>query len=294
MRKNDLVALFVLSITGSRYLEPYLRIDQIGELTSYVHSSTMRPFVFRALIPLFTRGLAWLTEIPVNVALTVVWLGFAALFYIGMLHLLGEDAWMPAALAFVAFTAIFVKDAKPYDIPTAAFFALGLGLMQHGKLKQFFWMYPLACLNRETTFLLTLVFAVHFWRRIGWRAYVRGLALQAAIFAAVYGGLAWTFRNMPGSGFMWRPQENLELFAADPLRTGLHLLGFGIVIWFALRGWDRKPVLLRTAFVTLLPALAVLYLCLGWAFEIRVFAEVFPVAAALVVRGVESRYEEDL
>lgn len=285
MRKNDLVALFVLGITGSRYLEPYMRVDQIGALTMYMESNTMRPFVFRVLVPLSTRGFAWLTEVPVNVAFALVWFGFAVSFYAALVYLMGEVAWAQASLAFMVFMVLFIRNAKPYDIPTAAFFALGLGLMQHGRLKAFYWMYPLACLNRETTFLLTLVYAIHFWGRLNWRDYVWGLALQALTFAAVYGGLTWYFRGMPGSGFMWRPLENLRLFAADPMRTAIHALGFGVAIWLSLRGWDRKPPLLRTAFVTLMPTLMVLYLCLGWSFEIRVFAEVYPVVVGLAFSG---------
>lgn len=52
-------------------------------------------------------------------------------------------------------------------------------------------------------------------------------------------------------------------------------------VYFVAIHWKDKPIFLRYALLILLPLLLVAHLSMGMAFEIRVLAEVFPVAWAL-------------
>jgi len=190
---------------------------------------------------------------------------------------------MKACLALELFCLLGYRFAKIYDLPTAIFFALGLGLMARGKWREYFTVFFLGCLNRETMILLTLVFAVYFFRRMQTRTWLFGICAQALIFVDVRVMVMRLFANSPGSVLWFRPLENVEKFAAQPWLSVLHWGGFALVLWLCLRNWNRKPLLLRTAFAVLMPILLVLYVFLGNAFELRVFAEVFPVAWVLAV-----------
>jgi hypothetical protein len=193
------------------------------------------------------------------------------------------ETWLKACLAVMVFCGLFFRFCKIYDLPTAIAFALGLALMARGMWREYVWVFILGCVNRETTALLTLVFAVYFFRRMGRGVWFGGIALQALIWVLVRIQVMIIFAGNDGAAFWFRPLENLEAFMASPWLSAFHWGGFALVVWMCVRNWNRKPLLLRTAFGVLMPVLLGLYLVLGYAFELRVFAEVFPVAWVLAV-----------
>jgi hypothetical protein len=181
-------------------------------------------------------------------------------------------------LAVELFCLMFFRESKIYDIPTAVCFALGLALMARGRWQEYLWLFLVGCVNRETTVWLTLVFAVYFFRRMSWGVWVAGIALQALIFVVIRVQLMLLFAGTPGVDFMARPLGNWEAFVRVPWLGALHWVLFTLIVWLCVRNWQRKPVFLRTAFAVLMPVSLVMYVILGNAFEVRVFAEVFPVA----------------
>jgi hypothetical protein len=185
-----------------------------------------------------------------------------------------------AVVAVEIFLLLFFRERKVYDISSAALVAWLLGLLARHKFLAFYLVYPFACLNRETTFLLTLMFAHHFstWYRPQW---IYGATYQLVVFVVIRIALMLHFASAPGSAFLFQPIENLQLFAEHPLASWIHWSIIAAVIYFSLRDWRSKPILLRSAFTVLAPSLLVLYLFLGVSFEVRVFAEVYPVAFAL-------------
>jgi len=181
----------------------------------------------------------------------------------------------------LVFCLLFFRESKVYDIPTAVSFALGLACMARGMWREYVWVFILGCVNRETMALLTLVFAVYFFRRMGRGVWLGGIALQALIWVLVRIQVMVWFAARDGVEFLYLPLENVAAFMRVPWQGAVHWAGFALVIWLCLRHWQRKPALLRTAFAVLMPALLVFYLVLGVAFEVRVFAEVFPVVWVL-------------
>lgn len=193
-----------------------------------------------------------------------------------------------AAAGVLVFMVVFINQCKVYDLATAAFVALGLGLMARGKLLHYLAMFAVANFNRETMFLLTMVFIVYFFWRLELKRYLMAIGCQLVIFCLARALLMIRFAANPGTVMLVRPVENLQLFLASPIGSLVHWLGFGLVLWLCLRRWKITPRLLQVAFAVMMPVLLILYLVIGWAFEIRVFAEVYPVVWVICNRTVTS------
>src|SRR5215208_210614 len=146
-----------------------------------------KPYVYRALVPWLAHLLV-LLGVPADTALTVlVMLSAIGLVY-GIKYLLnsfrkhGLFEFLISSLGVEVFMSVFSLNSKVYDLSTAMFFAFSFGLLARGKLKAFYLLYPLACLNRESMLLLSLFFAVHFLTR---------LKLVQYGFSLAYQGSAW-------------------------------------------------------------------------------------------------------
>ena len=109
------------------------------------------------------------------------------------------------------------------------------------------------------------------------------LAFQIGAFAVVQGSLRCIFMDHPGTSADFQPFHNLGVYAGAPVSTLALLTLFAVTLYFVRRGWQGKPLYLRTAFVLLFPLQVFLHLTLGGAFEIRVYAEVFPVIWLLIL-----------
>lgn len=187
-----------------------------------------------------------------------------------------------AIVAAELFMILFFLECHAYDLATALIFALALAFLARGHLTAYYVLFPIGCLNRETMVLMTLVYVLHMYGRPGW---IRGTLLQLAAFILIRAGLVLVFAGVPGAPFWFRPIENLQWFARFPWLSLVHWSGVALVLWLCLRRWSTKPRLLQQSFLVLAPALMVLYLAVGWAFEVRVFAEIYPTAYALAVLG---------
>ena len=188
-----------------------------------------------------------------------------------------------AVLAVELFMFVFFLECKVYDLSTAMFFALSLGLLARGKFKGYYLLFPVACLNRETMFLLIIFFMVYYVKRLETRDWLTGVAYQGFVFVSIRLLLMAVFADNAGVPVLFRAWENLADYIKYPWRSLLFFAGVLIIVWVCMRNWHEKPVLLRTAFVVFAPVLMVLYVLFGWAFEIRVFAEVYPVMWVMVL-----------
>jgi len=176
---------------------------------------------------------------------------------------------------------LFFEECKVYDLSTAMFFAVSLGLLARGKFGQYYVLFPLACLNRETTFLLAILFTVYYFSRLERRDWVVGIAYQGFVFIGIRLWLMDTFAENAGVPFLFRLQENAADHVKYPWQSLLFFVAVLAVLWMCMRSWHTKPIFLRTAFAIFAPALMVLYLLFGWAFEVRVFAEMYPLAVVM-------------
>jgi len=193
---------------------------------------------------------------------------------------LWEFVW--AALAVEAFMLVFFHFAKAYDLSTAMLVSFALGALARGKFKVFYALYAVSCLNRETMFLISIFFTVYYFRRMDVIRYLFGLGCQGVSFIGVQLFITTLYADNPGRPVWFGPLQVLADYWAQPLQS-LALLGLCVLIGcFVVRHWTRKPLFLRWALIVILPLQVILHLALGMAFEIRVFAEVFPVVWVLL------------
>jgi hypothetical protein len=188
-------------------------------------------------------------------------------------------------LVLVGLPQLFRYHNYPYDFPTLFLFTLGLGLMVRRRWRWFIPLYVLACLNKETTILLTLVFAIHFWRRqdMGRARFSDLLTAQLVIFAVLKLGLAILFRDNPGSFFALHvPRHNIDLLGAYPLATVFGWCGLILLLFYR---WREKPVFLRHALWIVVP-LVVLTFFLGYLDELRDYYEAYPIVLLLLLHSV--------
>jgi len=179
---------------------------------------------------------------------------------------------------------IFFWECKIYDMSTAMFTAFLLGWLARGKLGPYHATFPFACANRETAFLLIIVFAVYGLGRLTVFSWIKAVGYQALVFLGIRIFLFLHFASSPGEPFWFRPVENLQMYIDSPVQSIMYLLGTFLVMWVCLRRWKQQPALLRIAFAVMAPCLAILYLIFGYTFEVRAFAEVYPVVWAMTAR----------
>jgi len=170
-----------------------------------------------------------------------------------------------------------------YDLPTAMFFTLSLVCFQRRQLLPYVLLFPFSCLNRETTILLTLLFAVYFFRRMDRRTYLLHLVFQLVVYGVIFLAVRWIFANAPGQDAYFNPRFNLQIYAARPLLTAIFLGLAALVVGLVRIKWRRAPELCRTAFLVFAPILVVMYVLIGRTFEVRVFIELVPVVGIIGV-----------
>ena len=185
--------------------------------------------------------------------------------------------FLVAFAAVEVFMLLFLWQRKVYDLATAATFAYCLGLMARGKLLQYLGVFALANFNRETSVLLAGVFLVHFFDRLPWRNYLLLAGSQVLIFLAIRLAITTIYVDAPGSTMLIRPIENIQIFLQSPMWSLVHWTLFALVLWLCARQWKNTPRILRVAILVMMPALLLMYLVLGYSYEIRVFAEIYPV-----------------
>jgi hypothetical protein len=187
-----------------------------------------------------------------------------------------------------------------YDFATLFFFTLELALLARRQWKWFLAVFPLACLNRETTFLLSLVFAVHYYPLVERQFLVKMLAVQALIFVIIRAPLLWLFKDNPGNAVeVFLPVQLYVLsqilaFSPIGLLALLFVLCGFVILFLMLYRWNDKPPFLREAALVTIPLLVVSYLVFGLPFEIRVFYEAFPVVFVLCVEPIFSRLTHEM
>jgi hypothetical protein len=180
-------------------------------------------------------------------------------------------------MAVPLFLMLFVWGVKVYDVATATWFAMSIGLLARRQMFAYYLLFPIGCLNRETAFLMVILFLVHFGK-----AQWAGVLYQATAFIAIRVLVMIAYADLPGVVMLVRPIENLQLFAEHLVGSIVHWMGFAGLTWLCVRQWHRKPLILRQAFLVFGPLLMLMYLVLGVSFEIRVFAELYPVVFALI------------
>ena len=169
-----------------------------------------------------------------------------------------------------------------YDFSTLLLFTLGLGLMVRAKWRAYLLIFVLGCLNKETAILLTLVFAVHFYRnpRIDRTRFAGILSLQIVVFAGIRLLVTWLFKENPGSLMEFHLHRHWDVFKRYPLLVMASTLLWILIAFLMFYKWKEKPNFLLHGTLIIIP-LFILYMGWGWPYELRVFYEVYPIVILL-------------
>lgn len=198
---------------------------------------------------------------------------------------------VPALLFLPCF---YVHMSFVYDFPTLFLFTLGLAMLAERRWTGYFVVFAIACLNKETTLLLTVVWLANLWNELPRRRLLLGAAAQILLLFVIRGGLALLYADNPGTPLEWHlwhnvgRYSNLDFYlltrpASALLREfgpkALAVLGFAGVI----ASWKNGPRFLKDAFWIIVPLL-LLSLLFGFLEEARDYYEFYPVGILLLAR----------
>jgi hypothetical protein len=190
-----------------------------------------------------------------------------------------------------------------YDPPAVFLFTLSLALMAERRWTAYAVAFTLTTLNKETSILLALVWALFLFRRLPWRQFLTGLGLQVGGWLAIRCGIVLLFRDNGGAIHYDTLARNLDFLDAGlgvfpilskrnyfdaglprlyPRLLGVLYLGLVPLIIPAL--WHAGRFL-RAASAIILPLL-VLTLFFGFIDELRDYYEFYPVAFMVLARAL--------
>ncbi|MHC4661687.1 MAG: hypothetical protein ACYS8W_08350 [Planctomycetota bacterium] len=178
-----------------------------------------------------------------------------------------------------------------YDYMTLFLFTLALALMVRRKWILFSLVYCLGCLNKETTILLTAIFAIHFFRKSGINRhfYFGHIVFQVGFLVLVKITLMLIYWNNPSpvygvGGFLeWHFFEHLRYSLVPfPIST---LVAWGVIFALVVRKWNEKPKFLKDGLWTLVPLLLIGLMFSFW-YELRAYYEAFPIVMLLVCHSL--------
>lgn len=301
--------------------------DFFGDM---IYGRAPQPYVGRVLLPWLVRGTAavlpgparaaiadrvrslyvragepaWLDRYALEFELTRAWLFLFLLLFAWALHRLSFAAGLDRAQADLvplaalgALPMLYGYVSHLYDLPGLALFTLGLALIAERRLAAYIVVFTLACVNKETAILLTLVWLLVNWQRLDRRRLLALLAVQVGVWLAVRVGLVLLFRGNPGVLIPFRLGRNLPALATlrsyvmfRPfsswlvMPSGLNVVTVGLFL-FGLAALRRLPPLFGYAYLLAVPVV-LLSLLFGNIDEMRVYYELYPAAAVAVMAGL--------
>lgn len=250
-----------------------------GGLYKYYHfDETFRPYAYRHLVYWIINGIRLMgvsLEWSVLIVTVLCGLGFYLCLQNTILHY-KKVSDLKIILMYLLGLLLFQEQHKFYDLLTAFLWSLSLLCMIKQNHLGFAAVFPLVCLNRiETAPFLVVGYFLLYSRKI--------TLYFPLIFIVLWVVLHKYYAGNPGETALIEPVENLWKFVHFPILTLCHFVISGGLLWMVFRNWKNKPMLLCMMFVVLLPTFLILYIIFGQAFEVRVFWEIYPLVASLIV-----------
>ena len=306
------VVIFVVN-PGINHYKP-------SKFEDMVYGKAWKPFVYRALLPtsvrvisapvpqsirtslsemvdesesyqnLFTK-LGWEKELFVEYFVAMVLMFFSLWgFAIALRHLftLFYDSFpflpnLVSILALLGLPTMFQYASFLYDFPSLILYTLGLIFLYQQDWKKFLILYPVACLNKETTILLTFIYFIYFRHKLRGDHFYKILFIQLTIFAVVKVFLFVIFKENPGTFVEFHLfDHNLGLLSGYDLSLAFAVLGLIMLVYYK---WLEKPLFIRTTLWALVP-LVFLTLFLGYLDELRDYYEVYPTVIILISHSI--------
>ncbi len=209
-------------------------------------------------------------------------LAFVAVLYHVARVLMPESrayALLAPVVALLALPPFHYRYAHIYDHSMLFFMTAGIYALAVRRWPLFLAVLTLATINRETSYLLILLFAVYFLRLLPRQKYFGLLAAQCIIYAAVKGGITYFYFGNPGTGLFYNYMEQLWNWLHGywfHWYIGMLVLAF-MLFW----RWQEKPALLRASIIWW-PFTFAGFFTFGIVAENRQLLELLPPAALLI------------
>lgn len=317
---KSVLALVSLYVLIAFVKLPPINGDEQSMFSEMVYGTAWKPFVYRTLLPTTVRIISEVIPESIHETLTekvesssflmlalekLIWeseyiteyliamilmyvslLGFVYAFRKLFDEIYTTPLWFKNVISIIllfAIPAMYQPNYSNYvyDFPALCLFTLGLLFLKQRKWNHFLILFFIACFNKETIILLTMIFAIHFYsnKEISRKFYYQFMAIQLLIFGFVKILLFILFINNPG-GFVefHLIDRNYLLFNGYSLATFVVLL---IIILSVFSRWKEKPKFLKDSLWIGIPLL-ILTLLLGFFDELRDYYEVFPVIILLI------------
>lgn len=315
---RSIIAVIALFVLISFVKLPCINGYKRAMFPEMIYGTAWKPFIYRTLVPttvriisevipegvhnsltevvesnrslvLILEKLKWESEFITEylVAMVLMYLsllGFVYVFRKLFKEIYTSPEWFTNLISIILLFALppmFQYYSYVYDFSTLFLFTLGLVFLRQRKWNYFLILFLIACFNKETTILLTLVFAIHYHKdsSISRKLYSQLIVIQLFIFAAVKILLYFIFINNAG-GFVefHLVDRNYLIFNGYSLSTFVVLL---IIFLGIFSRWNEKPKFLKDALWIAVP-LVILTFFLGFFDELRDFYEVFPVIFLLI------------
>lgn len=268
----------------------------IWSATYYLNSSYVeghiRPYAYRVLVPALAGGLE-LLGLRFDLGLILIMTLSGVGFYLSLRVLASEFTVLDVRQELGILVGVLVSMTvfgfyrKTYDLMTALLFTLALYYIWKVYTWKYLAVFILACLNRETAFLLIIISAViwfpilHNISQVFDSNWLQVFLGQIGIFAITAYAIRHRFADYPGYPLLIDPVGNLHQLASHPYQFILGIFAVSVMMAWMFR--KPQPKFLQLSFLILFPILTVMWLVCGQVFEIRVFWEISPVVILLMV-----------
>jgi len=252
---------------------------------------TLKPFVYRALVPLLASWIHFM-GVPVGLSTVIVmtlsgmglYLSLRELYF--SLYREGKYSELYLVLTVCGGMLLFESYRKPYDLMTAWLFTWCFLLILKRNDLGYLVVFILACINRETAFLLILVYMVS---RLVELEFVKSLwivACQIFIYLDIALMIRLIFRDLPSvvdKKFEIDWTRNFIAFLHNPYLFLFHVGIVLLVLWRIHKVWKFRPLLPKIVLFIFAPILTFAYVFGCQPFEIRMYWELYPAMGLLMI-----------
>lgn len=268
---SGLIVMVFILVSG-------ININSKASFSGMIYGYAHKPFVYRQLLPLSIRlGQVMSSSVrPGSVSVVLIYLSLLG-FTLTMDHLTKDPRVVISST--IGLVYLFIG-GYIYDLPTLFLFVFALAIMRAKKWYVYLLTFALASLNKETSILLLLPFITYFRTRIPITDFSLLFLAQVVSYGFIQSVLRWGFRNNPGVGAEFHLWSNVDVYSKPVNMAILSLFLIGM-IWAIFYQWKEKPMFFRHA-ILMAPPLVVLHIVFGWAFEWRVFYELYPILVVLL------------
>jgi hypothetical protein len=202
-------------------------------------------------------------------------------------YLVSQSVSLVVTLVALAALPIFFMFGYIYDFTTLFLFTICFWLLAENKWGAYLLFYSVACINKETSILLLVVFVFHALRtdKLKTRQQYLLVFSQIVIYLSVRMFLTHRFSSNSGGPVQLNLFLNIQYLQEHPLAAVLTALSLFVLLVMMFSNAQEKPACLISASV-LFPILLGTMLPFGYPNEIRVFYEVYPVLIGLCAHTI--------